>query len=117
MQDNRAAIPEAMPIHNDNPRAVDIVKRDLRNLPVLSGSIKLIDSICADLDARAEAGFKKYNTYLQPFNNRDQLMDAYQEILDCVKYLACHLYETPGCEYEYKLLLTMVVNIGAKIHG
>lgn len=41
----------------------------------------------ADLTARAEEGRKKYGTYLESFNGRDALMDAYQESLDQTMYL------------------------------
>ncbi len=40
-----------------------------------------------DVYARADAGHKKYGTYLMTNNSRDALLDAYQECLDMGMYL------------------------------
>ena len=41
----------------------------------------------ADIEQRACVGERKYGVRLQPFNNRDALVDAYQEALDLCMYL------------------------------
>lgn len=46
-----------------------------------------------DIQARVEAGYAKYGTYLQTHNGRDALTDAYQEAIDLVMYLAQMLME------------------------
>jgi hypothetical protein len=38
--------------------------------------------------ARAEVGFKRYGTYLQPDNGRCPCIDGFQETLDNMNYLA-----------------------------
>lgn len=43
--------------------------------------------VIADIQARIEAGAKKYGMVLQSHNGRDALMDAYQEAIDLVMYL------------------------------
>lgn len=43
--------------------------------------------VMKDMEARRQMGLKKYGTFLQPFNGRDALVDAYQEALDLVVYL------------------------------
>lgn len=40
-----------------------------------------------DFKRRAEMGKAQYGTYLETFNGRDALIDAYQEALDLCMYL------------------------------
>jgi len=47
----------------------------------------VLDLVVRDLVDRAEAGNKKYGTYLETGNGRDALIDAYQEALDLCMYL------------------------------
>jgi len=51
------------------------------------GKKRVLDLVLSDLQARAELGREKYGMYLQTFNGRDTLMDAYQEALDLCMYL------------------------------
>ena len=50
-------------------------------------------SLLKDMRDREELGIKKYGTPVQAFNGRDCLIDAYQEMLDCVVYLRQKLEE------------------------
>ena len=59
--------------------------------------------VAHDITERAMAGRKKYGTYLQPFNGRNALVDAYQEALDLVIYLRQELYERTGKQKEEKI--------------
>lgn len=43
--------------------------------------------VLEDIARRAEEGRRKYGTYLQPWNGRDALVDAYEECLDMASYL------------------------------
>lgn len=45
------------------------------------------DLVIADMRERNQTGIRKYGTPLQPFNGRDNLIDAYQEALDLAVYL------------------------------
>ncbi len=70
-----------------------------QNAP-LKGQRKVLDRVLEDLEQRAEAGKKKYGTYLETHNGRDALLDAYQEALDLCMYLG-HLImenETRGSD-------------------
>lgn len=59
----------------------------------------IIDILITDLRARHEFGKIKYGTFLQPFNGRDSLLDAYQESLDLAGYLCQELYQRDhGCK-------------------
>lgn len=51
------------------------------------GRLNVADYVLVDIQARIDAGEKKYGTRLQTHNGRDALMDAYQEALDLVMYL------------------------------
>lgn len=51
------------------------------------------DLVIADIEIRKQFGLRKYKALLQPFHGRDQLVDAYQEVLDLVVYLRLVLYE------------------------
>ena len=43
--------------------------------------------VIADMIARDALGRKRYGVPLQPFNGRDALQDAYEEVLDLAAYL------------------------------
>ena len=53
----------------------------------------IMDLVLKDIEERAELGKQRYRTYLQPFNGRSALRDAYEEILDLACYLRQKLYE------------------------
>jgi len=57
------------------------------------GKQVVLDQVLQDLRDRAEKGKKKYGTFLETFNGRSALMDAYQEALDLVMYLRQLLME------------------------
>ncbi len=66
----------------------------------------------ADMMARDEYGYQHYGVRLQPRNGRDQLKDAYAELLDGAVYIRSYMYEH-GLEYmaEYEKILALVVSI------
>lgn len=51
------------------------------------GKEVVLDYVLKDLQERAEAGRKRYGSYLETHNGRDSLWDAYQEALDLAMYL------------------------------
>jgi len=55
--------------------------------PVHNNSPAVWDLVIEDMKERNQAGLEKYGTMLQPFNGRDALIDAYQEVLDLCVYL------------------------------
>lgn len=55
--------------------------------PPTSGHEAVADYVLADIQARIEAGERKYGTKLMTHNGRDPLWDAYQEAIDLVFYL------------------------------
>lgn len=57
------------------------------------GDRVVVDIVVADIRERAEAGLRKYGTYLETNNGRNALWDAYQEAIDLVMYLRQALLE------------------------
>lgn len=53
----------------------------------MRGDSAVLHHVINDLNARAEMGKERYGHYLETFNGRDALMDAYQEALDLCMYL------------------------------
>jgi hypothetical protein len=53
-----------------------------------------------DLKQRAEDGKLKYGTYLETFNGRDALVDAYQETLDKAMYLKQAIMERDALQRQ-----------------
>jgi len=49
--------------------------------------------VLVDMRARDRFGLAKYGVRIQPCNGRDNLVDAYQEMLDGAVYLRSALYE------------------------
>ena len=66
-------IKQVDPIPNDLPAIWDLVIEDMRQ--------------------RDRVGARIYKTRLQPFNGRDALIDAYDEVLDLAVYLRQMIYE------------------------
>jgi hypothetical protein len=71
------------PVHGDNAQP----------LPVASDAPIAHRMVQEDLEARLAIGIKRYGQPLQPFNGRDSLRDAYEEILDLAVYLRTLIYE------------------------
>lgn len=63
--------------------------------PPEPGQVDVADVVIEDIQARVEAGLKKYGTKLQTFNGRDARWDLYQELIDAVMYLRQDLIEIP----------------------
>lgn len=49
--------------------------------------------VIEDVRARLALGTKRYGTGLQPFNGRNALVDAYEEVLDLAAYLRQKIWE------------------------
>lgn len=62
--------------------------------PIVNKLPCIQDMVIYDIAARKEVGKERYGTYLQPFNGRSALWDAYQEALDLCQYLRQMIYET-----------------------
>jgi hypothetical protein len=62
-------------------------------MPVANGHPFVHDLVAQDIAARGELGKRRYGTKLQPFNGRNALQDAYEEVLDTAVYLKQALIE------------------------
>ena len=63
------------------------------------GGQVVVDFVLADVQERAEMGKRKYGTYLEAFNGRDPLWDAYQEAIDLAMYLRQALLERASSDH------------------
>jgi hypothetical protein len=66
-------VPEKPPVENDYPYMWKQVIKDMKK--------------------RDKMGVEKHKVHLQPFNGRNSLWDAYQELLDLIVYLRTYIYE------------------------
>lgn len=64
--------------------------------PTKTNEVFVKDLVMEDFVNRAEFGYKKYGTYLQPNNGRDPLIDIYHEMMDGVLYIRQELYKRYG---------------------
>jgi hypothetical protein len=64
------------------------------------GKVNVKDYVLQDIQARVDMGLKKHGTYLQTFNGRDPLWDAYQEAIDLVMYLRQAILEKEEFNYS-----------------
>jgi len=60
---------------------------DKRQPAPQSGRDVVLPYVLQDVKDRGEFGKGKYGVYLETFNGRDALIDAYQEAIDLVMYL------------------------------
>ena len=68
--------------------------------PVPNTLPSMHDLVAADMESRKKFGYNKYNSLLQPFNGRDALKDAYEEVLDLAVYLRQAMYERENGDSE-----------------
>lgn len=61
--------------------------------PPEPGKEIVLKFVMEDLKKRALMGKRQYHRYLETFNGRNALIDAYQEALDLVMYLKQQLLE------------------------
>jgi len=61
--------------------------------PIPNDSTPIHDLVIEDLRERKAVGLERYGTYLQAFNGRNSLADAYCEVLDLIVYLRQYIEE------------------------
>lgn len=64
--------------------------------PITNDLPAITNLVIIDLNERMDMGIEKYGMPLQPKNNRDPLIDAYQEAMDLLLYLRQMIYEKYG---------------------
>lgn len=104
---------EPDPIHNDKPETWEEVIKDYSNMNGWYPNNKekeIKDEIISLMKSRNEFGRNKYGTALQPFNGRDNIVDAIQELFDAVVYLKNEFLETnhPATQKVYEGALTLL---------
>lgn len=95
------------PTKNDRPAMWPLVMADLDAIdpeaiePILDENglqAPAQVAVLVDMRDRDRGGLERYGTRLQPFNGRDSLVDAYQELLDACVYLRTAIYEEQESE-------------------
>lgn len=109
---------QPLPVKNDRPFIHDIIVADLRR--EMSGHLLLggeVESVVADIEARKALGISRYGVALQPFNGRDCLRDAYEELLDAAAYTRQAMVEAKSpaahgvLDSVYLLLLVSMLSV------
>jgi hypothetical protein len=102
--------PQPDPIKNDLPASWDLVIEDFAGA---YGSVPRGAEVIEDMRGRDNFGFEKYGVRIQPKNGRDNLVDAYQEILDGLVYFRSALYEEddPHLFDMYRSTLKMALEL------
>lgn len=80
------------PMATTHPVIWDQVVEDIYNFHWLINDLTR-KNLADDIRSRDTLGRQRYGVGLTPHNGRDQLVDAYQEIIDAVGYLACAMME------------------------
>lgn len=103
-------------------------KGDEDVLPILKKDLELIgfspytslkDVIMDCFDERAKLGIEHYKTPLQTNNGHDPLVDAFQEALDLVMYLAQDTIENKHTDYSLqnqaiRMLMAIALRLNTK---
>jgi hypothetical protein len=66
---------------------------DRQRLPITNAFPNIAELVIDDVAERMRIGTERYGTPLQPFNGRDALKDAYEEVLDLASYMRQMMYE------------------------
>lgn len=64
--------------------------------PTPNDTVPVVDQLHAYLDQRRALGVRRYGVSLQAGNGRDALVDALEEAIDLVQYLAQAVIERDG---------------------
>ena len=109
--------PQPAPIKNDLPASWDLVVADFEGA---YGQATCGDKVIQDMRGRDRFGYDKYGVRIQPKNGRDNLVDAYQELLDGLVYFRSELYDSKGptdpiVMGAYRDLLKMVLHLRQSI--
>lgn len=65
-------------------------------LPTKNDAPYVQDQVMAYIERRKQVGISRYGTALQPFNGRDALVDAFEEVIDLAQYLGQLIIERDG---------------------
>jgi hypothetical protein len=66
---------------------IKVALKDLKQAPMLGNQAQAIDTLLKMVEAKEEAGVKKYGASLETWNGRDPLQDAMEEQVDWMDYM------------------------------
>lgn len=71
----------------------------------IGGKHKVGKEVIKDIEDRIDLGLSRYGSLLMTFNNRDSLVDLYQELIDGCMYVKQKLIETEEIREELRVLV------------
>jgi hypothetical protein len=69
------------------------------------GTHEVGKEVIKDIENRIDLGLSRYGSLLKTFNNRDSLVDLYQELIDGCMYVKQKLMETEEIKEELRILI------------
>lgn len=69
------------------------------------GKHKVGKEVIRDIEDRIDLGLSRYGSLLMTFNNRNSLVDLYQELIDGCMYVKQKLIETEEIREELRILI------------
>jgi hypothetical protein len=69
------------------------------------GTHEVGKEVIKDIEDRIDLGLSRYGSLLKTFNNRDSLVDLYQELIDGCMYVKQKLMETEEIKEELRILI------------
>lgn len=84
---------EPLPQKSEYPAVWDLIHEYINNKHINSDLTEYFGLFIEDTKKRDREGEKKYGTRLRPYNGRNSLIDAYQELMDAVVYMGQYWYE------------------------
>ena len=88
--------------------------------PIKNDHAPIVPQVIQDFQDRMELGLSRYGTYLQPFNGRKSLQDAYEEQLDLIIYLKQALieegYQQQNCEEFSEITDDVIEDLDLKLN-
>jgi hypothetical protein len=108
---------QALPVHNDHPVVQDVVISRLIDYGehTTRGRQNLVGLVIEDVKQRTLVGIERYGTPLQPWNGRDALRDAYEEVLDLLNYLEQLRLEGVGTALMFSSARSIALELRGKI--
>jgi hypothetical protein len=93
----------------------DILSRDVRWDVSVGAARHIRDQVATDLLERKAFGLAKYHTILQVENDRNFLVDLYQELMDAAVYARGRLLSVPEDGLEWSILFEVYDDIVAHL--
>ncbi len=113
----KAIVDQPPPKPTEHHATWELVIADFRKLVMKSPPSSVTQDVLDDMAARDKTGRERYGVPLTAYNGRDQLIDAYQEMLDAAVYLRAAMEEGLPVDRLYDMTLVSIVELRAFINA